>query len=84
MVIPPQVAADHDEPTSLSRMTIRELIGELARLQDRRRHDAAAFGYRSTPAQTARAATIQRREQQISAELRRRRGTGAVAADVDT
>lgn len=82
-MISPELAPEYDGPAHLSQMTIRELIGELARLQDRRRHDAAACGYQPMPGQTARTAAILRREQQISAELRRRRGTGAVAGNLD-
>ena len=62
------------ETPSLESMSIRELIAELTRLQDRMDRDAASNGYRPVPGQMHRRAELQRRERRIVRELDRRYG----------
>ncbi|GAB2754594.1 hypothetical protein GCM10027039_11150 [Terrabacter koreensis] len=64
------------EAPSLESMTVRELIAELARLQDMVDRDAASNGYRPIPGQTHRRAELQRRERHITRELDRRYAAG--------
>jgi hypothetical protein len=62
---------DSESPV-LEAMSIRELIAELTRLQDRIDRDAASNGYRPVPGQMHRRAELQRRERHILRELDRR------------
>jgi hypothetical protein len=57
---------------ALDAMSIRELIAELALLQERIDRDAAAGGYRPVPGQVHRRAELERRERQVVRELDRR------------
>lgn len=56
-------------------MSIRELLAELTRLQDRANAEPAGHGPWSLPGQTHRRAELERRERRILAELHRRRPT---------
>ena len=69
---------DREAPV-LESMTIRELIAELARLQDMIDRDAASNGYRPIPGQMHRRAELQRRERRIQRELDRRYAAGTVS-----
>ncbi|NUO33557.1 MAG: hypothetical protein HOQ27_00565 [Dermatophilaceae bacterium] len=68
------------EAPFLESMTIRELIAELARLQDMIDRDAASNGYRPVPGQMHRRAELMRRERRITRELDRRYAAGAASA----
>lgn len=61
-----------DDVTPLESMSTRELLAELARLQDRLERDATAGGYRPLPGQMHRRAELERRERRIARELERR------------
>jgi hypothetical protein len=54
-------------------MSVRELLAELKRLQDRANAEPAGQGSRTLPGQTHRRAELERRERRIMAELDRRR-----------
>lgn len=63
------MTADLQRPSDLEAMTIRELLGELTRVEDRLNGQRAAVGYQASPE----IARLQRRMRAISAELHERR-----------
>ena len=63
----------HREPEAdLAHMSIRELVLELARTEDRLREERIS-GSRPLPGQTARCAELRRHERRLRAELAQRR-----------
>ena len=81
---PPAGPAESAAVDTLTKLTVRELIGALVHLQDRLNHDAASGGDQHLPGQTHRRAALLQRERRIVAELRRRRTTPAAGtADLD-
>lgn len=62
-----------DDSRSLTQLTIRELIAELTRVEDRLREDAHHAGPRPLPGQVSREAALRRRERLLLAELAARR-----------
>jgi len=73
------MTADLHQAIDLSAMTIRELLAELTRVEDRLNSQRAAAGYGANPE----IARLQRRMRAISAQLQLRRGdtSGAEALD---
>lgn len=69
------VSPRRESETDLAAMSIRELLAELTRLQDRANAEPAGHGPWSLPGQTHRRAELERRERRILAELQRRRPT---------
>jgi hypothetical protein len=83
-----------DEYRPVNELSIRELVAELARVEDRLRDQAHHAGPHPLPGQVSREAALRRRERALLAELRVRRsgpsaqtaaqgqGVAPVAADV--
>jgi hypothetical protein len=69
------ISPQSEPRTDLAAMSIRELLAELTRLQDRANAEPAGHGTWSLPGQTHRRAELERRERRILAELHRRRPT---------
>lgn len=63
------MTADLQRPPDLAAMTIRELLAELSRVEDRLNSQRAAAGYHANPE----IARLQRRMRAISAQLHERR-----------
>ncbi|KRF40985.1 hypothetical protein ASG96_09325 [Terrabacter sp. Soil810] len=62
-----------DDSQSLTQLTVRELVAELTRVEDRLREDAHHAGPRPLPGQVSREAALRRRERVLLAELAARR-----------
>ena len=72
------MTADLQRSSDLAAMSVRELLAELTRVEDRLNSERAALGYRANPE----IARLQRRMRAISAQLhQRRQERGAAAAD---
>ena len=70
------MAGVHREPEAdLAHMSVRELVLELARTEDRLREERTS-GSRPLPGQTARCAELRRHERRLRAELAQRREKG--------
>jgi hypothetical protein len=67
------IAEEHRPVTELS---IRELLAELTRVEDRLREQAHHVGPHPLPGQVSREAALRRRERSLLAELRSRRDAG--------
>ncbi|WP_156023212.1 hypothetical protein [Terracoccus sp. 273MFTsu3.1] len=63
-------------------MSVRELVAELARLQDRANSELIGQGGRVLPGQVHRRAELERRERYVTAELARRHAAGAEPVDL--
>jgi hypothetical protein len=72
----------HELRQELEAMTVRELVAELARLQDRANSELIAQGGRMLPGQVHRRAELERRERYVTAELARRRAPGSEPVEV--
>jgi hypothetical protein len=62
-----------DDSRSLAQLTVRDLIAELTRVEDRLREEAHHAGPRPLPGQVSREASLRRRERVLLAELAARR-----------
>ena len=66
----------------MAALSVRELLAELARLQDRANSELIGQGGRMLPGQVHRRAELERRERYITAELARRHTAGPESVDV--